>query len=160
MNFNITPAQKEKILIVFIIVLSVFFLFYWTHMFFESKQSKYIQRQRAVTEQITKTADLISEISSGANSTKKVETGLLSFIQNTAAKAGISGRILDLKPVSGSSGTEVVSLRIQALSLPELNSFLDMVEGFQNLSIKTFSLKKRFDDPSLADISLELVKVR
>jgi len=158
MNINMNPALKEKILIWFVIVFAVFFLFYWTHMFFASREDEYTQRQKSYTEQINKTAELIAEISSGANSTKKVDTGLLSFIQNTAARAGIAGRILDLKPVSGSSGAEVVTLRIQALNLNELNSFLDLVEGYQNLTIKNFALKKRFDDPTLADINLELVK--
>ncbi|MCD8492482.1 MAG: hypothetical protein LRY50_01275 [Geovibrio sp.] len=160
MNIKVDQALKEKILIWFVAFFAVFFLFYWTHMLFASRANSYTQRQKSYTEQIAKTAELISEVSSGANSTKRVESGLLSFIQNTAARTGIAGRILDLKPVSNASGAEVVSLRIQALNLNELNSFLGLVEGYQNLTIKNFSLKKRFDDPTLADITLELVKNR
>ena len=160
MNIKLDQALKEKVLIWFVAFFAVFFLFYWTHMFFASRENSYVQRQKSYTEQINKAAELISEISSGANSTKRVDSGLLSFIQNTAARAGIAGRILDLKPVSNASGAEVVSLRIQALNLNELNSFLGLVEGYQNLTIKNFALKKRFDDPTLADINLELVKNR
>jgi hypothetical protein len=150
--------MKEKILIWTVAVVAVFLLFYWTHLIFASKERKYVQLQTGYTDKIEKTAELLSEIASGDNSKKTVTTGLLSFIQSVSAKAGVSDRILDLKPITGAQGVETAGLRIQGLNLNELTGFLALVEGHDNLGIKTFSLKKRFDDPMLVDINLELVK--
>jgi hypothetical protein len=156
---KIDQALKEKLLLLLVVAGVIFFLFYWTHMFFASKEKSYIASQRTYNEQISKVAELIGELSSGVSASKKLDTGLLSFVQTTAAKNGISNRILDLKPVSGgASGSEAVSLRVQALNLNEMNALIDMMESYSNVTIKSFSLRKRFDDPSLADINLELVK--
>lgn len=158
---NIDQALKEKLLIILVAAGAVFFLFYWTHMFFASKEKSYTAAQSSYNEQIAKTAELIAEVTSGTSASRNLDTGLLSFVQGTAARNGITNRILDLKPVAGgASGSETVSLRIQALNLNEMNAFLDLMEGYNNLHIKSFSMRKRFDDATLADINLELVKTR
>ncbi|WP_022852202.1 hypothetical protein [Limisalsivibrio acetivorans] len=150
---------KETVLIWVVIVTAVFLLFYWTHLFFQSQKEGYIASTAAVAERTEKAAELAALVETG-NGSRNVQSGLLSFVQAVSSRVGINSKIFDLKPISSPQGRETVSIKMQALNYSELVSFLERLDGYDNTGIRSFSMNKRFDNPQLVDINLEITKSR
>lgn len=157
-NFYI--QNKQQILTVFVVVMSIFFLFYWTNLFLSSKLTSSIEKADNTYKKLENVANMAGQIqfakSKGVNA---MTQSLLVFIQNTGSSIGIADKIINLRPISASKGIEHVSLRIENLYYDELINFIRDIEKYDNLSIKVITFNKRYDNPKMIDASLEVVKM-
>lgn len=157
-NFYI--RNKQQILTVFVALMVVFFLFYWTNVFLDSKLSSSLSKAENTYKKLENAANMAGQIqfakSKGVNA---MTLSLLVFIQNTGSEIGISDKIVNLRPVTASKGIEHVSLRMENLYYDELVNFLKAVEKYDNLSIKVINFNKRYDNPKMIDASIEVVKM-
>lgn len=157
-NFYI--QNKQQILTIFVVVMSIFFLFYWTNLFLSSKLTSSIEKADNTYKKLENVANMAGQIqfakSRGVNA---MNQSLLVFIQNTGSSIGIADKIINLRPISASKGIEHVSLRIENLYYDELINFIRDIEKYDNLSIKVITFNKRYDNPKMIDASLEVVKM-
>lgn len=157
-NFYI--RYKQQILTIFVAIMGVFFLFYWTNLFLDSKLTSAISKSENTYKKLENAANMAGQIqfakSKGVNA---MTLSLLVFIQNTGTEIGISDKIVNLRPVGVSKGIEHVSLRMENLYYDELVNFLKSVERYDNLSIKVLNFNKRYDNPKMIDASIEVVKM-
>lgn len=157
-NFYI--RNKQQILTVFVALMVVFFLFYWTNVFLDSKLSSSLSKAENTYKKLENAANMAGQIqfakSKGVNA---MTLSLLVFMQNTGSEIGISDKIVNLRPVTASKGIEHVSLRMENLYYDELVNFLKAVEKYDNLSIKVINFNKRYDNPKMIDSSIEIVKM-
>lgn len=157
-NFYI--QNKQQILTIFVVIMSIFFLFYWTNLFLSSKLTSSIEKADNTYKKLENVANMAGQIqfakSRGVNA---MNQSLLVFIQNTGSSIGIADKIINLRPISASKGIEHVSLRIENLYYDELINFIRDIEKYDNLSIKVITFNKRYDNPKMIDASLEVVKM-
>lgn len=157
-NFYI--QNKQQILTIFVVVMSIFFLFYWTNLFLSSKLTSSIEKADNTYKKLENVANMAGQIqfakSRGVNA---MNQSLLVFIQNTGSSIGIADKIINLRPISASKGIEHVSLRIENLYYDELINYIRDIEKYDNLSIKVITFNKRYDNPKMIDASLEVVKM-
>ena len=157
---NFYLRNKQQILTVFVALMVVFFLFYWTNVFLDSKLSSSLSKAENTYKKLENAANMAGQIqfakSKGVNA---MTLSLLVFIQNTGSEIGISDKIVNLRPVTASKGIEHVSLRMENLYYDELVNFLKAIEKYDNLSIKVINFNKRYDNPKMIDASIEVVKM-
>ncbi len=157
---NFYLRNKQQILTVFVALMGVFFLFYWTNVFLDSKLSSSLSKAENTYKKLENAANMAGQIqfakSKGVNA---MTLSLLVFIQNAGSEIGISDKIVNLRPVTASKGIEHVSLRMENLYYDELINFLKAVEKYDNLSIKVINFNKRYDNPKMIDASIEVVKM-
>ncbi|MDE7169049.1 MAG: hypothetical protein K2N67_02525, partial [Mucispirillum sp.] len=90
---------------------------------------------------------------------KNMDNGLLSFIQETGTKTGVSNKLVNIRPLNASKGIEHVSLRLENLYYDEFVKFIAEIEKYDNLNIKSVNFTRRYDNPEMIDSSMEVVKM-
>ncbi len=155
-NFDIQrfyAHYKQQILTSFVVVMGIFFLFYWTNAFLNSKIEAAKTKTENTYKKLEKAANMAGQIqfakSTGINAMTQT---ILVYVQNTGSALGISDKIVNLRPVSASKGIEHVTLRLE-------NLYYDEFIKFDNLSIKVINFNKRYDNPKMIDSSIEIVKM-
>jgi len=95
-------------------------------------------------------------------SDKKALTGpLFSHLEMLTEKTGVKDNLLSMRPqqpsVQGDYRQQMVELKLEKLSLPQLVRFLYQVEyAGQGVQVKSMRLKRRFDDHSSLDANLSI----
>ena len=157
---NFYLQNKQQILTGFVIVMGVFFLFYWTNAFLNSKLESAKTKADNTYKKLENVANMAGQIqfakTKGINA---MSDNLLVFIQNTGSKNGISDKMVNLRPVSAPKGIEHIALRMENLYYDELINFIKEVEKYDNLNIKVITFNKRYDNPKMIDTSIEVVKM-
>lgn len=162
-NFDVRSfyiRYKQQILTSFVVVMGIFFLFYWTNAFLNSKIESAKTKADNTYKKLEKVANMAGQIqfakSTGINAMTQT---LLVYVQNTGSTLGISDKIVNLRPVGASKGIEHVTLRLENLYYDEFIKFIADIEKYDNLSIKVINFNKRYDNPKMIDSSIEIVKM-
>ena len=162
-NFDVRSfyiRYKQQILTSFVVVMGIFFLFYWTNAFLNSKIESTKTKADNTYKKLEKVANMAGQIqfakSTGINAMTQT---LLVYVQNTGSTLGISDKIVNLRPVGASKGIEHVTLRLENLYYDEFIKFIADIEKYDNLSIKVINFNKRYDNPKMIDSSIEIVKM-
>ncbi len=150
--------NKQKIQISIIIFAGIFFLFYWTNLIIENKEKEYLSNAEASYAKLEKVTQMAQDIKSSNKKTSIMNEGLLSFIQNQCSLLNISQKLINLRPISTTGKNEHVSIRLENLYYDEFINLISKIESFDNLYIKNISFSKRYDNPSMIDVMLEVVK--
>lgn len=162
-NFDIRSfyiRYKQQILTSFVAIMGVFFVFYWTNAFLNSKIESVKTTSDNTYKKLERVANMAGQIqfakSTGINAMTQT---LLVYVQNTSSTLGISDKIVNLRPVGASKGIEHVTLRLENLYYDEFIKFIADIEKYDNLSIKVINFNKRYDNPKMIDSSIEIVKM-
>ena len=162
-NFDVRSfyiRYKQQILTSFVVVMGIFFLFYWTNAFLNSKIESAKTKADNTYKKLEKVANMAGQIqfakSTGINAMTQT---LLVYVQNTGSTLGISDKIVNLRPVGASKGIEHIILRLENLYYDEFIKFIADIEKYDNLSIKVINFNKRYDNPKMIDSSIEIVKM-
>lgn len=155
--------NRQRVLTFFVVLCGVFFIFYWTDSLIEAKKKEYIASAKAGYEKLEKAAEYAvkikqAEVSGARNKVKDIS--LLAFAQNTGASSGIGEKLVNIRPITTSDKLEHVSLRLENLYYDELVGFISRLEAYDNLRIKAMSFTRRYDNPSMIDISMEIVLLK
>lgn len=152
--------NRQKVLTVFVVLCGIFFIFYWTAGFINSKKSEHLASAAASYERLEKAAVLAAQIKQGelAGGGNNMNMGLLAFVQTTGSNCGISNKLINIRPVTASGNIEHVSLRMENLFYDEFINFISKIEAYNNLKVKTLNFSRRYDNSSMIDASMEIIK--
>lgn len=152
-------SKNRETLLYFIIAAGVVFLiFYWTHLFFQSKIVAMKNETQTVQEKVVETEQLLKMMRSGNGKESNLDSGLLSFVQNMGKDLNIENKIISVKPKSSSQFGESVTLKIENLNLSEILNVIQGIDKFSNLIVTNLSIDKRYDNPKLANMAIDIGK--
>lgn len=158
-------TYKQQILTIFLIVIGIFFLFYWTNAIISYNVENLNKAANATYQKLGKAVDMQQALrQAGSKASNVLSQSLLVFLQETGTKLDISNKITNLRPVASLGGTkkanqiEHVSLRLENAYYDEFVRFIAALEKYTNVSIKVLSFNRRYDDPMMIDSSIEVVK--
>ena len=139
---------------------SILLLFYWTHLAFDKSIKAKKNEIQIYKEKIRKVSILISELHQNNGSSEKITGGLLSFFQNTTRKIGLEDKMVVIKPKISDSGYEAAKIRFENLNLNDFISIIKMLDSYSNLKIKHLEITKRFDNPRLINLDLDILRLK
>ena len=152
--------NKDDILAIIIASVMIFLLFYWTHLFFESKRKNIISKTQLKHNLVLKVNDLYSKFQMDKDGKNKmISGGLLSFVQKVGNDLGMEEKIASLKPKTAQGDRSAVSVRFEQLNLNDIINILSRIDAYSDLEIDSLSLNRRFDDKNLADLYMEISKM-
>ncbi|MBI5198266.1 MAG: type II secretion system protein M [Nitrospirae bacterium] len=98
------------------------------------------------------------ELEKSASKAQK-EFSPLSFMENLSNQARIRDRVISMKPrftpIDENYRESSIEIKAERLALPQLVTYLQLVENSgMPIKVKTLHIKTRFDDPSLADMTV------
>lgn len=153
-------SNKQIILTSLLTVMGVFFLFYWTLEYLNSKIDDNIYAADKTYEKLQKATNMSEQLKvSKSLNFNNMNSGLLTFIQDTGSSVGISNKLVNIRPVSSAKNSEIVSLRLENLYYDELIKFIATIEKYDNLQVKNISFTRRYDNPKMIDSSMEVSKI-
>lgn len=151
---------KQQILTTFVVVVGIFFLFYWTSSFLDSQLNSAKKNAENDYKKLERVATMILQVKQAEQQgVRTMNQGLLTFIQETGTKNGISAKLVNIRPITAKKGIEHVSLRVENLYYDEFIKFISDIETYDNLNIKVINFTKRYDNPKMIDSSIEVVKM-
>jgi len=151
---------KNTFLPIVVIILGIFLLFYWTHLFFKVKIENIKTNIDIKKEQLIKANEAYQQfIINSRKQRLQVTGGLLSFMQMFGRSLKLEQNMTSIKPKPTNIGTEGISVRIEQLTLNDIVEVLTQLDKYNNLNVEVFNLTKRFDNPMRADIYLEINKL-
>ena len=152
--------HKNTFLPVLAIIVGIFLIFYWTHLFFKLKIEHIKADIVTKKEQIVKANEIYQQfLKNNKKHRLQVTGGLLSFMQIFGRSLKFEQNMTSLKPKPTNVGTEGVSMRIEQLTLNDIVEILSQLDKYSNLNIEVFNFTKRFDNPMRADIYMEINKL-
>lgn len=137
---------------------AVFLLFYWTHLGFQSAIETTKSDIKTLEKKIEKTTALAAKIKKSGKKQKSITGGLLSFLQTSAEKAGLSDKLGGIKPKSLPGASEAATIRLENLNYNELIAFLRSVESYNNLESSNIKINKRYDNEKLLNLVMDISK--
>jgi len=150
--------NRETLLYLIIAAGAIFLLFYWTHLFFQSKIEAMKNETEAVQEKVVEAEQLLKLMRSGESTESRLDSGLLTFVQNMGKSLNIENKIISVKPKSSSQFNEAVTLKIENLNLSEILNMIQQIDKFSNLIVTNLSISKRYDNPDLANMAIDIGK--
>ncbi|TYB32656.1 MAG: hypothetical protein FXF49_10395 [Flexistipes sinusarabici] len=150
--------NRETLLYFIIAGGAVFLLFYWTHLFFQSKIESMKNETETVQEKVIEAEQLLKLIRSGGSRESRLDSGLLTFVQNMGKSLNIENKIISVKPKSSSQFNEAVTLKIENLNLNEILNIIQQIDKYSNLIVTSLSLDKRYDNPGMANMAIDMGK--
>ena len=92
---------------------------------------------------------------------KAMDGPLFSYVEALTDQAGIRDRLLSMRPQQasqqGNYRQQLVELKLEKLSLPQLVRFLYAIEyAGQGVQVKSMRIKRRFEDNSSLDVNLSV----
>ena len=149
---------KERliILIIFVLLLSL------SSGIYSAKKKDLYRDVRELKKRYEKIADLSRQYLALSEMEKKkgrmLKGGLLGYIQKSSGSIGISDNIGSIKPLPGDR--EAVDVLYQKLDLAQIISIFREIDGVSNLRVRSFSISRRFDNPGLADLNIQIEKIK
>ncbi len=136
----------------------IFFAFYWTDFFINSKVKSYNSEAEQTYERLGKVMELTAKLRTNNATQNTMDTGLLSFLQKSSENSGMGDRLANLRAVPSNDGVEHASLRLENLYYDEMIMFIVRIEAFDNLYVKSLTFNRRYDNEQKVDVTLEIVK--
>jgi len=110
-------SNRETLLYFIIAAGAVFLIFYWTHLFFQSKIESMKNETETVQEKVVEAEQLLKLMRSSDSKESRLDSGLLTFVQNIGKSLNIENKIISVKPKSSSQFNEAVTLKIESFSV-------------------------------------------
>jgi len=133
---------KENIYINIVVAIVIFFIFFWTYSFFNTKMEQTKSRYYDLVNQIKKVQFLVQELNNNKIYNYTLNIGLLSFIQQLSTKNNIENHIVNLKTINSNNNTEIVYVKFNSLTLNQLLKIIKDIELYNNLYIQKFNIIK------------------
>ena len=149
--------DKETIYINIAISILIFFTFFWTYSFFNSKELQIKSRTNDILSQIRKVQILVKKLDNNKLNNYTLNIGLLSFIQQISTENHIDNHIINLQTINSGNNTETVSVKFNSLNLSEILKIIHNIEQYSNLYIKKLSITKQ-ENNNLANMTIIITK--
>ncbi len=132
-------------------------IFYWTFYIINEKIKENRGREIYLKAKLVKVASLVNEVKRERKK-RILNKGLLTFLQQVSSSLNLSDKLLTIKSGLSKGNMEVVNARFESMNMKEIVYLLKEIEKYGNIEVRSFVLKKRFDDPGFADVHIEIVK--
>lgn len=150
--------KREQLNIVILAAGIIFLVFYWTHSAFVSAQESALSSTATVQEKIEKALELQMKAARTDGMSKHLDSGLFSFIEDTAQKTGTAERLGGMKP-KPTEGSEAASFRLDSLTHNEAVEFIKQMEQHTNIRLTAVKINKRFDNEKRLNLYIEAEKL-
>jgi len=150
--------NKENILYITVAVGMVFLIFIWSHLFLQGKIETMKQDISTIENKIVEVEQLAKMAKNNRNRTSELTTGLLSFVQDIGRITNIEEKIISVQPKPTNNYTEAVTFKVENMNLNELINLIQNIDDYSNIVVTSITIEKRFDNPNLANLSVEMGK--
>lgn len=150
--------NRQQITMIAAVAGAIFLIFYWTHLSFNSGIKNAQSSLKTIQTKIDKSTSLAIKAKIGNKKSMTMNTGLLSFLQTTTERTGLSEKVGGIKPKPVPGAKEAASIRLEGLNYNEMISFLKSVERYQNLYANNIKISKRFDNNKLLNLVMDIIK--
>ncbi len=141
-----------SIVAILAILLTIYNFIYWEKKINYKRQSIYNQIQK-----LKKSKQLYLKIKLAKTNSNLFKDNLLIFVQKLGEKAKIREKILSTTPLSQEE-SDAIKVKIKALNLNELLNIFAIIDQYDNIEVKQFTITKNFSSPQLLDLDLVLKK--
>lgn len=169
---NLSPRDRQVLIgggvIVFFLLL-VFGLITPLADMLNSMDSRFTKKQ----EQVEKARLLQAEVAQvkmqlaqlGRKTDRRQEMSLFALIEKSSEQLGFRDNLVSMRPQSPSRRegfrVEAVDLRLEKIRFDQLVSLLKAFDSAETLlNVRQLKIKKRFDDPALVDVNLQVEAVQ
>ncbi len=120
-----------------------------------TKQAK--TRIKALDSQYQKAYILYKKIKSSNNNKKYFNSNILLLVQKLQKNSNIKNKIIS---VSSTEAGNAIELKLRHLNLKELIYVLKNLEGYSNIKLKQYVLRKNFSSNKFLDLNVIVVKTQ
>ncbi len=150
--------NKENVLYIIVAIGVIFLTFYWTHLFLQGKIKSMKQEISTIENRIIEAEQLAKMAKMDTNRESELTTGLLSFVQSIGRLTNIEQKIISVQPKTLSNYNEAVTFKVENVNFNELIDLIQNIDRYSNVVITSITVDKRFDNPQLANLSIEMGK--
>ncbi|NOX19770.1 MAG: hypothetical protein GXO99_00690 [Nitrospirae bacterium] len=138
-------------------------LFVITYLIGQGRVESILSQTEELRKQYQKVARLSAEYKKlsrlgSSQRTGTLEGGVLTFVQNISNELGVSDKINSIKPVPGTN--EVVEVFYNRMTLRSIVDLFVRIRDYRNLRVRSFTITKRYDAPELADLRIQIEKMK
>ncbi len=119
------------------------------------RQSK--SRVKTLDSQYQKVYVLYKKIKSSNNNRKYFNSNILLLVQKLQKNSDIKNKIIS---VSSTEAGNAIELKLRSLNLKELTYVLKNLEGYSNVKLKRYILRKNFSSNKFLDLNMVVVKTQ
>lgn len=149
--------DKKRLYLVALTVGGILLIILWINMYFEGQENKKISEINSLKGRYEQVFNLSKNLNT---KTKTVNESLMVFLENLMENLKLSDRIVSIRPLNVQGGSESALMRVENLNLLEIISFFKSIDEYGNISFNQISQVRRFDNEELADLNLEIVKLK
>ena len=149
--------DKKRLYLVALTVGGILLIILWINMYFEGQENKKISEINSLKGRYEQVFNLSKNLNT---KTKTVNESLMVFLENLMENLKLSDRIVSIRPLNVQGGSESALMRVENLNLLEIISFFQSIDEYGNISFNQISQVRRFDNEELADLNLEIVKLK
>ena len=149
--------DKKRLYLVALTVGGILLIILWINMYFEGQENKKISEINSLKGRYEQVFNLSKNLNT---KTKTVNESLMVFLENLMGNLKLSDRIVSIRPLNVQGGSESALMRVENLNLLEIISFFQSIDEYGNISFNQISQVRRFDNEELADLNLEIVKLK
>lgn len=149
--------DKKRLYLVALTVGGILLIILWINMYFEGQENKKISEINSLKGRYEQVFNLSKNLNT---KTKTVNESLMVFLENLMGNLKLSDRIVSIRPLNVQGGSESALMRVENLNLLEIISFFKSIDEYGNISFNQISQVRRFDNEELADLNLEIVKLK
>ncbi len=157
---KVSDKKKEALLVSIVVIASMILIFYWIHLAFNKVINDKTAQIKVYKDKINKVRVLTEQLNTGDNHLKRINGGLLSFLQNQTKRLKLESKLTVIKPRLTDTGVEAAMIRFEKLKLNEIMDILQLLDLYADLKVKTMELTRRFDNPKTADLNMEILRLR
>ena len=149
--------DKKRLYLVALTVGGILLIILWINMYFKGQENKKISEINSLKGRYEQVFNLSKNLNT---KTKTVNESLMVFLENLMENLKLSDRIVSIRPLNVQGGSESALMRVENLNLLEIISFFKSIDEYGNISFNQISQVRRFDNEELADLNLEIVKLK
>ena len=155
LKFRQVAIKEQDALLISIVV--GFFIVVFAFVVFNSAEKQAKSRAEALNSQYRKAYTLYEKIKSTSNNKKYFDGNILLLVQKLQKNKDIGSKIVS---VSTTEDGNAIELKIRHLNLKELLWILKNLEGFSNVKLRQYVLRKSFSLDKLLDLDAIVVKTQ
>jgi len=155
LKFRQVAIKEQDALLISIVV--GFFIVVFAFVVFNSAEKQAKSRAEALNSQYRKAYTLYEKIKSTSNNKKYFDGNILLLVQKLQKNKDIGSKIVS---VSTTEDGNAIELKIRHLNLKELLWILKNLEGFSNVKLRQYVLRKSFSSDKLLDLDAIVVKTQ
>ena len=128
-----------------------------------TKKQEQVEKARLLHAEVAQVKMQLAQL--GRKTDQRQEMSLFALIEKSSEQLGFRDNLVSMRPQSPSRRegfrVEAVDLRLEKIRFDQLVSLLKAFDSAETLlNVRQLKIKKRFDDPALVDVNLQVEAVQ